>query len=147
MVMSGASLDVARVLVDAYNSADWSQLEAVLEPDSVYDEVGSSRRAEGVQAITELFKGWKRAMPDSHGTVTGSFDVGDTAVLEVTWTGTFTGPWATPDGDVEPTGKHQTTRACIVSEIEADKIKQSRQYFDSMSLMQQLGLTAAPAAA
>jgi hypothetical protein len=53
-------------------------------------------------------------MPDSEGTVTSAVDGGDTAVLEVTWNGTFTGPWATPQGDVEPTGKQQTSRACVV---------------------------------
>jgi hypothetical protein len=45
------------------------------------------------------------------------------------WNGTFTGPWATPQGEAEPTGKHQTTRACIVFTFKGDTIKESRQYF------------------
>jgi steroid delta-isomerase-like uncharacterized protein len=143
--MSQASVDAARGLIQAYNAADWSQLDALLAPDSLYDEVGTGRRAHGGPEIGELFQGWKRAMPDSEGTVTSTIDSGDTTVLEVTWEGTFTGPWATPDGDVEPTGRHQTSRACIVLTLEGNTIKECRQYFDSMSLMQQIGLLEAPA--
>ena len=145
--MSQASLESARGFIQAYNQADWGQLEALLTPDSVYDELGTGRRAQGGHEILDLYKGWKRAMPDSEGTVTSAVDGGDTAVLEVTWNGTFTGPWATPQGDVEPTAKHQTSRACIVLTFEGDRINESRQYFDSMSLMQQLGILEAPVSA
>jgi steroid delta-isomerase-like uncharacterized protein len=143
--MSQASVDAGRGFIEAFNGADWNRLEALLTPDSLYDEVGTGRRAQGGNEIVDLFKGWKRAMPDSQGTVTSAVDGGDTAVLEVTWNGTFTGPWGTPEGDVEPTGKHQTSRACVLLMFEDDAIKESRQYFDSMSLMQQLGMLEAPA--
>jgi hypothetical protein len=65
-------------------------------------------------------------------------------VLEVTWSGTFTGPWATLQGEVEPTSEHQTSRACVILS-EGNSIKESRHYFDSMSLMQQPGMLEAPA--
>jgi steroid delta-isomerase-like uncharacterized protein len=145
--MSQASLEAARGFIQAYNGADWNRCEALLTPDCLYDEVATGRRARGGQEITDLFKGWKRAMPDSEGIVTSAVDSGDTAVLEVTWNGTFTGPWATPEGEAEPTGKHQTTRACLVFTFDGDTIKESHQYFDSMSLMQQLGMLEAPASA
>ncbi len=143
--MSHASVDAARGLVKAYNAADWGGLEALMAPDSRYDEFGTGRGAQGGHEIAELFKEWKRAMPDSEGTITAVVDGGDTAVLEITWNGTFTGPWGTPDGDVAPTGKHQTSRACVVFTFEDDKIKESHQYFDSMALMRQLGMLEAPA--
>jgi steroid delta-isomerase-like uncharacterized protein len=138
-------MEAARGFIQAYNQADWDRLEALLTPNSVYDEVGTGRQAQGAQEISDLYKGWKRAMPDSEGTVTSVVDGGDTAVLEVTWNGTFTGPWATPQGDVEPTGRHQTSRACIILTFDGDAIRESHQYFDSMSLMQQLGMLEAPA--
>ena len=138
--MSQASMDAARGFMQAFNAADWNRFGTLLTPDFLYDEVGTGRRAQGEQEITDVFKGWKRAMPDAEGAVTSAVDSGDTAVLEVTWNGTFTGPWGTPEGDAEPTGKHQTTRACIVFTFEGDTIKESRQYFDSMSLMKQLGM-------
>ncbi len=140
------SSDVARAFVDAYNRADWGGLEALLGPQSVYDEVATGRRAEGELEIVDLFKGWRQAMPDAQGTVTNALDCGNTTVLEVTWTGTFTGPWTTPDGEVEPTNRHHTSPGCIVATIEGDRIKDFRQYQDFMTLRQQLGLPAAPGA-
>lgn len=143
--MSQVSVDAARGLVAAYNEPDWDRLGALLAPGSLYDEVGTGRRARGSQEITELFKGWKRAMPDSEGTVTNALECGDIGVLEVTWTGTFTGPWAAPHGEVDATGKSQTSRACIVFVLEGERIKEFRQYFDSMALMQQLGVVSTSA--
>jgi steroid delta-isomerase-like uncharacterized protein len=138
--MSRASVDAALGLIEAYNAADWTRLEAQLAPDSLYEEFGTGRKARGSDEISGLFQDWKQAMPDSDGAVTSAVDGGDTAVLEVTWDGTFTGPWGTPDGPVDPTGRHQTSRACLVFTFEGDRIKELHQYFDSMSLMQQLGM-------
>ena len=144
--MSQAYVDVARGFVHAHSQANWDRVGELLAPDSIYEEFGTGRRTEGAE-ITELLKGWKRAMPDTEGTVTNAIDGGDTVVLEVTWTGTLTGPWATPTGEVEPTGKYQTTRGCMVLTFEGKRISRVRQYFDTMDLMQQLGLLPAPAAA
>ena len=56
--MSGQSLsDTARAFVEAFNSGEWKRYETILTPDCVYDEVGTGRRAEGREAIVELFQG------------------------------------------------------------------------------------------
>lgn len=138
--MSSMSADAARALVQSYNRAEWDRFEALFAPDAIYDEVGTGRRARGGPEIVEMFKGWKRAMPDSEGAVNDAVDAGNTAVLEVTWTGRFTGPLTTPEGELAPTGKRQTSRSCIVVRFEANVAKECRQYFDSMSLMRQLGV-------
>ena len=130
---------VAKGLVAAFNDSDWDTVRASLTSDSVYDEVGTSRRLEGVDTIIEALHGWKEAMPDVKGTVTSSLTAGNTAVLEVSWTGTHTGPMATPSGTIPASGKQQTTRASWVLEVAGGKVKQSRQYFDMLSFMHQIG--------
>jgi steroid delta-isomerase-like uncharacterized protein len=142
-----AAVDAARALVEAYNDGDWRRLEGLLSPDCLYDEVATGTQTTGAPEFAAHWQGWKRAMPDAIGTVTNELDCGSTAIIEVTWKGTFTGPWATPEGEVEPTGKQQTTRACIVATVQDGTVKQCRQYFDSMALMTQLGLLATPATA
>jgi len=140
--MSGQSLiDAARAQVEAFNSADWDRLEAGLTPDSVYDEVGTGRRAEGREAILELFRNWKETMPDAAGTVTGALASGDDVALELTWRGTMTGPW----GDIPATGKRQTTRAAWFLSFSGEAVSESRQYFDSLALLQELGVMPEPA--
>lgn len=142
--MPGQSLsDAARAYVEAFNRADWDQVETALTPDAVYDEVGTGRRAEGREQIVDLFKGWKHTMPDAVGTVTSALASGNEVVLEVTWKGTMTGPW----GETPATGKGQTTRAVMLFTFSGEAVSESRQYFDSATLLQQLGLMPAPASA
>jgi hypothetical protein len=64
---------------------------------------------------------------------------GDTAVLEVIWTGTHTGPLTTAEGTIPASGKRQETPGAIFYTFEGDKIKESRQYFDSLTLLKQIG--------
>jgi predicted ester cyclase len=84
-------------------------------------------------------QGWKQAMPDVRGKVTTAFAAGNRAVLEVTYEGTHTGPFKGPSGNVPPTGRRQVTPAAWILEFDGGKIKESHQYFDMLSLLQQLG--------
>jgi len=130
---------IAREQVDAFNSGDWEKMQALLASDSRYDELGTQRKIEGPEKIVELFKAWKTAFPDAVGTVTSSVATGNTAVLEVTWTGTHTGPLTMAEGTIPASGKHQETPAALFYTFEGDKIKESRHYFDSMTLLKQIG--------
>ncbi len=139
--MSDQSLiDTAHAYVKAFNSADWDRFEKILTPDAVYDEVGTGRRAAGRDQIVELFQGWKQTMPDAMGTVRSTFASGSDVVLELTWKGTMTGAW----GDTPATGKHQTTRAALFLSFSGDAVSESRQYFDSLALLQELGVMPEP---
>jgi steroid delta-isomerase-like uncharacterized protein len=126
--------------VDAFNSGDWERVRAGFASDSRYDELGTERKVDGPDEIVELFKGWKQAFPDAAGTVTGAFARGDTAVLEVTWKGTHTGPLTTAEGTIPASGKRQETPAAIFYTFDGDKIKESRHYFDSLTLLKQIGV-------
>ncbi len=130
---------LATDLVTAFNNSDWEAFRQSLSADSVYDEVGTSRTLEGVDTIIDALQGWKEAMPDAKGTVDCAISTGNTAVLELTWTGTHTGPLEGPGGTIAPTGRQQTTRAGWVLECDSGKVTQSRHYFDMLSFMQQLG--------
>ena len=133
---------LARKQVDAFNIGDWEQMQALLASDSHYDELGTQRKVEGSEKIVELFKGWKTAFPDAVGTVTSAVASGNTAALEVTWKGTHTGPLVTAEGTIPASGKHQETPAAIFFTFEGDKIKESRHYFDSLTLLKQIGAAA-----
>jgi ketosteroid isomerase-like protein len=71
--------------------------------------------------------------------VTSAFASGDTAVLEVIWKGTQTGPLTMAEGTIPASGKQQETPAAILFTFEGDKIKDSRHYFDSLTLLKQIG--------
>jgi steroid delta-isomerase-like uncharacterized protein len=132
-------IKIARKQIDAFNKGDWEQLQALLAADSRYDELGTERKIEGPEKIVELFKGWKMAFPDAIGTVTSAVASGNNAALEVTWTGTHTGPLGTAEGTIPASGKRQETPAAIFFAFEGEKVKASRHYFDSMTLLKQIG--------
>ena len=132
-------IKLAREPVDAFNAGDWQRVKAAFLPDGVYDEVGTQRRIQGSDQIVEVWQGWKQAMPDVKGTVKNAFASGNTALLEITWEGTQTGPLVGPGGTIPPSGKRQVTPAAFLMTFEGDKIKEGRHYFDMMSLLQQLG--------
>lgn len=135
---------VARENIDAFNAADWQRFKAALTADGVYDEVGTQRRIQGPDQIVEAMRGWKEAFPDAKGTVTNAVASSNTVTLELTWEGTHTGPLAGPGGTIPASGKRQTTRAAIVLTFEGDKIKENHQYFDMMTLLQQIGAMPQP---
>jgi steroid delta-isomerase-like uncharacterized protein len=130
---------IAREQVDAFNGGDWERLEAGLAVDASYDELATQRKVNGPEKIVELFKGWKTAFPDATGTVTSAVGSGNTAVLEVTWKGTHTGPLGTAKGTIPASGKRQETPAAFFFTFAGGKIKESRQYFDSLTLLTQIG--------
>ena len=130
---------IAREQVDAFNSGDWELMRGKLASDSRYDELGTQRKIEDPGKIIELFKGWKAAFPDGAGTVTSAVSSGNKVALEVTWKGTHTGPLETAEGTIPASGKRQETPAAIFYTFEGDKIKESRHYFDSLTLLKQIG--------
>ena len=136
-------IKLAKEAVEAFNKADWNRSTALLG-GGLYNEVGTGRQLRGAAEILPALQGWRKAMPDVKGTVTNSFASGSKAVLEVTWEGTQTGPMEGPGGTLPPSGKRQTTRAAWLFEFDGDKIKESRQYFDMMSFMQQIGAMPQP---
>jgi len=132
-------IKTARSVVEAFNDNDWDRFGSLMTATTRYNEVGTQRRLQGVAEISQGLQSWKEAMPDVKGTVTNAFANTDRAVLEVTWEGTHTGPLAGPGGTIPASGKPLVTPSAWVFEFEGDKIKESRNYFDMLSFLQQIG--------
>jgi steroid delta-isomerase-like uncharacterized protein len=140
ILTADAMVEIARDQVNAFNKSDWKRMRAKLSSDSRYDELGTARKIRGPEKIIEAFKGWKQAFPDAVGTVTSAVASGDKVVLEVTWKGTQTGPLVTADGTIPASGKLQKTPAALVYTFSGDKVEECRQYFDSLTLLRQIGV-------
>ena len=132
-------VDLAKEQVIAYNEKDWDRARAALAPEVIYDELGTQRKVKGVDDVLTAWKGWATAMPDSRATFRSELVSGNTAVLEITWTGTHKGPLMMPDGEIPASGKKIELRACQVVEVANDRVKSVRHYFDMGTLLDQLG--------
>jgi steroid delta-isomerase-like uncharacterized protein len=138
--MPQSAMDIAKSQVIAYNEKDWDKARKSLAPELVYDELATQRKTKGVDQVIDVWKGWATAMPDSKATFNSETASGNTVVLEMTWRGTHKGPLKTSAGEIAPTGKPFELRACQVIEVDKDKVKSVRHYFDMASLLKQLGV-------
>ena len=132
-------MDIARDIVDAFNQSDWERSRALLTPNTVYNELGTQRSLKGPDEIVGALQAWKQAMPDVKGTVTNCVASGNTVTMELSWTGTQTGPMEGSAGTIPPSGKSQTTPAAWVFEFDGNQVTESRHYFDMVTLLTQLG--------
>jgi steroid delta-isomerase-like uncharacterized protein len=131
---------VANDLMEAFNNSDWERFSALCSPDVVYDEKGSNRTTKGVDGILDVAKGWKTAFPDIHGRIWTSVGVANTAVLEITWTGSHQGPLSSPGGEVPPTGKSVEFDDAQVYTVENGQVTSMRNYGDFLTMLTQLGV-------
>jgi len=125
--------------VEAYNTGDWDRLKASLAPDVIYDEPGTQRHLQGADQMIAAYRGWKHAAPDGKGVITKAFASEASVTLEVIWTGTQTGVLMGAEGAIPPTGKAWKVMGAQIITIEDGKIVQFRQYFDMLTILQQLG--------
>ena len=132
-------IEVAKIGVEAFNAADWDRFRSALTPDSVYEEFATGRRIVGADPITEADMGWKQAFPDARGTIRNAVASGSTVTLEITWEGTHTGDLVGPHGTIPASGRSVSLPAAQVVEVEGDKARSTRHYFDLMTLMSQIG--------
>jgi steroid delta-isomerase-like uncharacterized protein len=137
--MPKSVIDTAKAQVIAYNDKDWDAVRRCAAAQLYYDEVATQRKARGVDDVIKLWLGWATALPDSRATFEGAVASGNTVTLELTWRGTHKGPLKTPAGELAPTGKQIELRSCQVIEVDGDKVKSVRQYFDMGTLLKQLG--------
>lgn len=140
MIPQQQLIDAAKAPMLAYNEKDWNAVRASISPDFVYDEVATNRKVQGVDQVIPLWQGWATAFPDSKATFHNTLVSGNTVVFEVTWRGTHEGPLQTPNGPISPTRNRIAIRACMAIEVEGDKAKVQRHYFDMVTLMQQIGV-------
>ena len=103
--------------------------------------------ARGKAEIRKLTESWIKGFPDAEVHDHRLTAEGNVVIAEGTFRGTHTGPFATPMGEIPPTGRTVEGPYVDVFEFEGDKVKTDRLSFDRMQLMEQLGLVPTPAAA
>lgn len=134
-------LEVAKSQLIAFNDKNWDAVKEVLARDTVYDEVATQRRIQGVEEVLSAWKGWAKAFPDAKGNIDKETVGGNnTVVIELTWHAMQTGLLQLPGKDLAATGKKVELRACQIIEVSDGKVKTLRHYFDLSSLLRQLSI-------
>src|SRR5215472_11102742 len=106
--------DLAEAHVRAFNERAWPRAAQIYAPDLEVTEPGGTAR--GIDDFLGHAKGFVAAFPDSRMEVATVIESGHHAVVEGIYTGTHTGPLATPQGQVPPTGRTLRLPICLVVE-------------------------------
>jgi len=132
---------IAKSIIEAMNSGDPVALANTYAPDAVMITPDQPEPVRGREAFLKYYQTTLRAVPDLKGEPTSILFSGDTIIVEFIISGTFTGPLATPEGDVAPTGNSVKMRTVTLFKIGPDGlIAEDRTYYDTFTQMKQLGL-------
>lgn len=118
---------------------NWDEITAMMSPD-VETIAPGSPPLKGIEPFLEYVKGFVRAFPDAHMQLSSTVEDGSRIIAEGAFVGTHTGPLASPNGDIPATGKRLELPFADVFEVDDGKVTKHRVYFDSMTMMAQLGL-------
>lgn len=133
--------DLVRGLYEAWNNRDFDRLAESVAPDGFITDVGSGATYRGRDGVLKYNTAWAEAFPDGRVTVDRLIEAGGTVVAEFTGKGKHTGPLVGPSGTIPATGRSVTLHLCDIYEIKDGKVASQHTYFDSGSLMAQLGMS------
>jgi steroid delta-isomerase-like uncharacterized protein len=142
------NMALSRSLADLYNTRhsdpEWlDKTLAAFAADSTFTNVPLGITLPGRDGYKQFVMFFAEAFPDSRIEITNLFATEDQVVLEYTGRGTNTGPLHLPMGDVPATGRQGELRICDVTQTRDGKISSYHSYYDTMTLLQQLGLVPA----
>ncbi len=98
----------------------------------------------GHEQIAQYTEALWNAFPDGAFSFAGQVLADDAAATELVFTGTHTGPLATPNGEIPPTGRRVTIHSVSILRFKDGLIASEHAYLDQLEFMTQLGLTPAP---
>ena len=141
-----SNAQLARRVHEAWNERNFDEIAEATAPDAMLTIVGTGDTFEGPEGTYAYNKMWADGFPDGSVTVDRVIESGDHVVVEFTGRGTHTGTLATSMGEIPATGRSVTLQLCDVMELRNGKIQRQRTYFDTGSLVAQLGLATQQAA-
>ena len=101
-----------------------------------YELVGTGQVFDGEEEVRRYYAGSRAAFPDQRNEIHSIRHADDAVIVEFDLLGTHEGELA----GFAPTGKTFRTRMAAVFEFDGDRIVCERVYFDSLSMLRQLGL-------
>ena len=131
--------ELATRFYEAFDAGDVDAVLSVFADDLETTDPGMGT-VHGHGPVREYIETLKRAVPDARAVIGGMYAAGDVVVVEGRFAGTFTGPLAGPDGDIQPTGATVDLPFADVSRTRDGKIVSYHTYYDQLGLLTQLGV-------
>jgi NTE family protein len=137
---SNGGRGIAEDLYQALARGDFEDAARFVTEGVLARNVATGDVYQGRDGFLEFTRGWSVAFPDRR---FGKLNLssGETRIVaEYEMEGTHTGPLVTPRGHLPATGMEVQVSFCDVLDISDGAVSHIRSYFDSVSLLRQLGL-------
>ena len=141
---SGDKADLKKLAEKIQKAWDDQDIDALVQnyaEDATMMMPGEAELLRGRKAIAKNQEAYFRAFPDMTIKFNTIASQGNYIVFEGLVKGTFTGPLATPEGDIQPTGRSVKFGFAFIAKVNAKGlIVEDRTYFDNLDFMQQIGV-------
>jgi steroid delta-isomerase-like uncharacterized protein len=120
----------------AWNHGDFSTAGTLYAADYRYNDPSSPAEVRGPEGIVSLVSMYRAALPDLHFTIDQMVAEGDTVAWRWTVRGTQRGSLM----GIPPTGKHATVTGIIITRFPGDQWVEDFANWDTLGMLQQIGV-------
>ena len=131
-------VETARRYDDAFNAQDADARAANLTPDTQVTLPGGTTLS-GPEQVVAIARTFWEALPDGRISSEHEVAAGESVVTEGTLTGTHTGKFRNPQGDIPASGNRVALRYVSVKQIRDGKVAVERLYFDQLEFLHRSG--------
>jgi len=132
-----STAELHHAVYEAVNARDFERLREIYHADCSYT-TGDGREQKGVDAVLAAVDTFTSAFPDLTIEVRHQHVTNDTvSIVEYTFAGTHRGELE----GMPATRRRMEVVACSVAEVRDGRILRERDYYDTLALMEQLGVT------
>jgi steroid delta-isomerase-like uncharacterized protein len=138
--MRDDNVAVVRSLFDAFNDGDLARAATTVTDDFQLIDLAAGQTFRGPDGCREWLETFRTALPDVRTELLNLMADGDRVASEHTGRGTHNGPFITPAGTIPATNRKVELRIGEFYELREGKIAKLCAYYDSATLLRQLGL-------
>ena len=138
--MEHREVAVVRALLEAFNDGALDSAAGLVSDDFELVDIASGQTLHGPEGCREWLGVFKTALPDARIELVNVFSNGTRVATEHIGRGTHRGPFLTPAGTIPATDRPVELRVAELFEVKAEKITSLHAYYDSATLLRQLGL-------
>jgi steroid delta-isomerase-like uncharacterized protein len=128
----GNSADLVQQQFAAWNAHDADKVASFYTDDVVYEDVAFGLKAQGHAELRKMAADFFAGVPDLKLEVVSNTSMGNCGSVEWVFSGTDVGLYKT--------GKKFSVRGASVYELRGGKFSSNRDYYDSASIMRQVGI-------
>ena len=135
------NLKIAKKCYEYFDNNDFNSFIKLFTDNPSLLNVPTNQKYTGTEGIKKSFNMWRKAFSDARCDVKNMVANDDYVVTEFNGIGTHDGTFETPMGKISPTRKKVKIPIVEILKLKNGKIDSAKQYFDTNSLMEQLGVS------